>query len=340
MAPWRNSFRFCCFIVFLYIPFSIQNEGFPGFGFDSEFGSASGKILIKGGTVVNAHHKEVADVYIEDGIIVSVRPNIKVSDDVTILDATGKYVMPGGIDPHTHLEMDFMGTQTIDNYFTGQAAALAGGTTMHIDFVIPVDGSLSAGFDVYVEKAKKSTMDYGFHMAITKWDETVSKEMEIMVKENGINSFKFFMAYKGSLMINDDLLLEGFERCKSLGALAMVHAENGDGVAKGQQNMMDLGITGPEGHALSRPPVLEGEATARAIRLASFVNTPLYVVHVMSIDAMEEIARAKKSGQRVVGEPVVSGLILDDSWLWNSDFKIAAKQEPDILFFISSSFII
>lgn len=275
--------------------------------------------------MVNAHHKEVADVYIEDGIIVSIRPNIKVSDDVTILDATGKYVMPGGIDPHTHLEMDFMGTQTIDDYFTGQAAALAGGTTMHIDFVIPVDGSLSKGFDLYVKKAKKSVMDYGFHMAITKWDETVSKEMEIMVKENGINSFKFFMAYKGSLMINDDLLLEGFEKCKSLGALAMVHAENGDGVAKGQQNMIDLGITGPEGHALSRPPLLEGEATARAIRLASFINTPLYVVHVMSIDAMEEIARAKKLGQRVVGEPVVSGLILDDSWLWNSDFKIAAK---------------
>ncbi|KAL5833360.1 hypothetical protein ACOSQ3_017034 [Xanthoceras sorbifolium] len=287
--------------------------------------SSSSKILIKGGTVVNAHHQEIADVYVENGIIVAIMPNIKVGDDVTVLDAIGKYVMPGGIDPHTHLAMEFMGTETIDDFFSGQAAALAGGTTMHIDFVIPVNGSLSAGYEAYERKAKNSCMDYGFHMAITKWDEVVSEEMGIMVKEKGINSFKFFMAYKGSLMISDELLLEGFKRCKSLGALAMVHAENGDAVFEGQKRMIELGITGPEGHALSRPPMLEGEATARAIRLAHFVNAPLYVVHVMSIDAMEEIAKARKSGHRVIGEPVVSGLILDDSGLWDPDFVTAAK---------------
>ncbi|CAI9099362.1 OLC1v1036169C1 [Oldenlandia corymbosa var. corymbosa] len=286
---------------------------------------SSSKILIKGGTVVNAHHQEVADVYVDNGLIVEVKPNIKVSDDVTVIDATGKFVMPGGIDPHTHLAMEFMGTETIDDFFSGQAAALAGGTTMHIDFVIPVNGSLSLGYEAYVEKAKKACMDYGFHMAITKWDEKVASEMDIMVKEKGVNSFKFFLAYKGSLMINDELLLEGLKKCKSLGALAMVHAENGDAVFEGQKRMIELGITGPEGHALSRPPVLEAEATARAIRLAGFVNTPLYVVHVMSIDAMEEVARARKSGQRVVGEPVVSGLVLDDSGLWDPDFNVAAK---------------
>ncbi|XP_021278511.1 dihydropyrimidinase isoform X1 [Herrania umbratica] len=287
--------------------------------------SSSSKLLIKGGTVVNAHQQEIADVYVEDGVIVAVKPTIKVGDDVTLLDATGKYVMPGGIDPHTHLAMEFMGTETIDDFFSGQAAALAGGTTMHIDFVIPVNGSLVAGFEAYERKAKKSCMDYGFHMAITKWDESVSREMEIMVKEKGINSFKFFMAYKGSLMINDELLLQGLKRCKSLGALAMVHAENGDAVFEGQKRMIELGITGPEGHALSRPAVLEGEATARAIRLARFVNTPLYIVHVMSIDAMEEISKARKSGQKVIGEPVVSGLVLDDSGLWDPDFITAAK---------------
>ncbi|KAJ6895992.1 hypothetical protein NC651_022274 [Populus alba x Populus x berolinensis] len=287
--------------------------------------SSSTKLLIKGGTVVNANHQEVADVYVEDGIIVAVKPDLKVSDDVKVIDATGKFVMPGGIDPHTHLAMEFMGTETIDDFFSGQAAALAGGTTMHIDFVIPVNGSLIAGLESYEEKAKKSCMDYGFHMAITKFDDTVSRDMEIMVKEKGINSFKFFLAYKGSLMVNDELLLEGLKRCKSLGALAMVHAENGDAVFEGQKRMIQLGITGPEGHALSRPPLLEGEATARAVRLAGFVNTPLYVVHVMSIDAMEEIAKARKSGQRVVGEPVVSGLVLDDSGLWDSDFATASK---------------
>ncbi|PKI57778.1 hypothetical protein CRG98_021845 [Punica granatum] len=228
--------------------------------------------------------------------------------------------MPGGIDPHTHLAFDFMGTRTIDDFFSGQAAALAGGTTMHIDFAIPVGGSLIAGFEAYEERAEKSVMDYGFHMAVTKWDDTVSKEMEIMVNEKGINSFKFFMAYKGALMINDVLLLEGLKKCKSLGALAMVHAEHGDAVFEGQKRMIELGITGPEGHALSRPAVLEGEATARAIRLAAFVNTPLYVVHVMSIDAMEEIAKARKSGQKVIGEPIVAGLVLDDSGPWDPDF--------------------
>ncbi|KAJ6777482.1 HYDRANTOINASE/DIHYDROPYRIMIDINASE FAMILY MEMBER [Salix koriyanagi] len=258
--------------------------------------SSTTKLLIKGGTVVNAHHQEFADVYVEDGIIVAVEPNLRVGDDVKVIDATGKYVMPGGIDPHTHLAMEALNTETVDDFFSGQAAALAGGTTMHIDFVIPVNGSLTAGLEVYEEKAKKSCMDYGFHMVITKFDDIVSRDMEIMVKERGINSFKFFLAYKGVLMVNDELLLEGLKRCKSLGALAMVHAENGDAVFEGQKRMIQLGITGPEGHALSRPPLLEGEATARAIRLAGFVNTPLYVVHVMSIDAMEEIARARKSG--------------------------------------------
>ncbi|KAJ3669187.1 hypothetical protein LUZ60_011137 [Juncus effusus] len=293
---------------------------------DCESSSPSTKILIKGGTVVNAHHKEIADVYIEDGIIVSVKPNIEVSDENTrIIDATGKYVMPGGIDPHTHLEMEFMGTTTTDDFYTGQLAALTGGTTMHIDFVIPVNGNLAKGFESYMEKSEKAAMDFGFHMAITKWDDEVSKDMEIMVKEHGINSFKFFMAYKGSLMVNDETLLEGFIKCKQIGALPMVHAENGDAVFEGQKRMINLGVTGPHGHSLSRPPILEAEATARAIRLAKFVNTPLYVVHVMSIDAMEEIAKAKKSGQRVIGEPVVSGLVLDDSWLYHPDFTIASK---------------
>ncbi|XP_042470760.1 dihydropyrimidinase-like isoform X1 [Zingiber officinale] len=312
-------------LVFLSIYEGHPMEGFCAIGGESGCALSSEKILIKGGTVVNAHHKEMLDVYIEDGIIVSVKPNIRIGDDVKVIDATGKYVMPGGIDPHTHLDMEFMGTVTKDDFFTGQAAALAGGTTMHIDFVMPVKGDLTAGFDAYVEKAKRSAMDYGFHMAITKWDAGVSREMEQMVNEKGINSFKFFMAYKGSLMVSDDLLLQGLEKCKSLGAIAMVHAENGDAVVEGQKRMIELGITGPEGHALSRPPALEAEATARAIRLANFVNTPLYVVHVMSIDAMEEIAKARKAGQRVIGEPVVSGLTLDDSWLWHPDFTTAAK---------------
>ncbi|XP_051134548.1 dihydropyrimidinase [Andrographis paniculata] len=332
LCPPPRFYRvFLIAIAFLSLPSALHaanqfcdaGVGFDNFGCGAS-SSYPAKILIKGGTVVNAHHQEVTDVYIENGLILAVTKDLVVGDDVKVIDATGMYVMPGGIDPHTHLAMEFMGTETIDDFYSGQAAALAGGTTMHIDFVIPVNGSLSAGYESYVKKSAPSVMDYGFHMAITKWDDTVSREMEIMVAEKGINSFKFFMSYKGSFMISDELLIEGFKKCKALGALAMVHAENGDAVFEGQRRMIKLGITGPEGHALSRPPVLEGEATSRAIRLARFVNTPLYVVHVMSIDAMEEIAKARKSGQKVIGEPVVSGLLLDDSVLWNPDFQIAA----------------
>lgn len=287
--------------------------------------NVSDKLLIKGGIVVNADRQQQADVYIEDGIIKAVEPNIKAFDEMRVIDATGYYVMPGGIDPHTHLSMPFMGQETCDDFFSGQAAALAGGTTMHIDFALPVDGDLSAGFEAYSKKAEKSCMDYGFHMAVTSWDEHVAKDMESLVKEKGINSFKFFMAYKGSLMVTDEQLLQGFKKCKELGALPQVHAENGDAVVEGQNRMIELGVTEPYGHGLSRPPILEGEATSRAIRLAQFVNTPLYVVHVMSSDALEEIARARQSGQRVIGEPVVSGLALDDSNLWDPDFDTAAK---------------
>nr|AFK48038.1 unknown [Lotus japonicus] len=143
---------------------------------------SSSKLLIKGGTVVNAHHQHVADVYVEDGIIVAVDPDINVGDDVNVIDATGKFVMPGGIDPHTHLAIEGLDITSVDDFFSGQAAALAGGTTMHIDFIIPSNGNLSAAFDVYEKKAKKSCMDYGFHVAITKWDEGVSRDMELMVK--------------------------------------------------------------------------------------------------------------------------------------------------------------
>ncbi|KAJ4977679.1 hypothetical protein NE237_008459 [Protea cynaroides] len=327
--PWRKlEFGFViCLLVLFPITKSEQVSGVCSVAYgESEGCSSSSKILIKGGTVVNAHHQEVADVYVEDGIIVSVQPNINVGDDVKVIDATGKYVMPGGIDPHTHLATEFIVSETVDDFFSGQAGALAGGTTMNINFVLPVDGSLTAGFEEFAEKAKTSCMDYGFHMAITKWDETVEKEMEIMVKEKGINSFKFFLAYKEALMINDELLVRGLKKCKSLGALPMVHAENGDAIAEAQLEMIDLGITGPEGHALSRPAVLEGEATARAIRLAAFVNTPIYVVHVMSIDAMEEIAKARKAGQRVIGEPIAAGLVLNESGIFDPSFTVAAMN--------------
>jgi dihydropyrimidinase len=221
-----------------------------------ECAQKSPKILIKGGTVVNADHQQIADVYIEDGKIQIVAPDIKEMEGVRVIDATGKFVMPGGIDPHTHMEMPFMGEESCDDFFSGQEAALSGGTTMHIDFALPHNGDLAEGFRLWVQKAEKSCMDYGFHMAVTKWNDKVAQDMEWLVKEKGINSFKFFMAYKGSLMVSDEELLQGFKKCKELGAVPQVHAENGDAVAEGQARIFGLGITGPEGHPLSRPPVV------------------------------------------------------------------------------------
>eukprot|EP00210_Caulerpa_lentillifera_P001757 g1687.t1 len=225
-----------------------------------------------------------------------------------VIDANGLFVMPGGIDPHTHLEMPFMGQVTCDDFYSGQAAALAGGTTMHIDFALPTDGDLLKGFEDYKEKAKKSCMDYGFHMAVTSWNTQVSNAMEALVRQ-GINSFKFFMAYKGSLMVSDDELLHGLEKCKTLGAIPMVHAENGDGVFFGQEKLFKSGIRSPEAHALSRPVILEAEATSRALKLAEFID----------------INQAKLRGNRVIGEPLIVGLAMNGSKIKDKNFTIAAQ---------------
>eukprot|EP01024_Parvocaulis_polyphysoides_P053699 TRINITY_DN5365_c0_g2_i1.p1 TRINITY_DN5365_c0_g2~~TRINITY_DN5365_c0_g2_i1.p1 ORF type:complete len:447 (+),score=77.21 TRINITY_DN5365_c0_g2_i1:54-1343(+) len=232
--------------------------------------------------------------------------------------------MPGGIDPHTHMEMPFMGQIACDDFFSGQAAALAGGTTTHIDFALPTAGNLMQGFKDYQVKANKSCMDYGFHMAVTTWNDQVAQDMEELAKL-GINSFKFFLAYKGALMVSDEQFMEGLKKCKEIGAVAQVHAENGDAVAFGQKQVFESGIKEPYGHALSRPAVLEGEATGRAIRLARFVDTPLYVVHVMSKDALEEVILGKQSGQKLIAEPVASGLSMEESKMWDPDFKKAAQ---------------
>lgn len=233
--------------------------------------------------------------------------------------------MPGGIDPHTHLAMPFMGQVACDDFYSGQAAALAGGTTFHIDFALPVNHDLLEGYKAWKVKAEAAVMDYGFHMAVTQWSDAVAQQMEQLTTSHGINSFKFFMAYKGALMVTDAELIAGLRRCRELGALAQVHAENGDAVAEGQTRIFNAGITGPEGHALSRPEGLEAEATARAIRLAEFVGTPLYVVHVMSGSASAEVAAARSRGARVIGETVTSAIALEESVLWNKNFTLAAQ---------------
>ena len=280
--------------------------------------------VIKGGTIVTADLTYKADVKIDAGRIIEIGPNL--FGDTT-LDAAGCYVMPGGIDPHVHLEMPFMGTYSADDFESGTRAALAGGTTMVVDFCLPEPGqSLLDALKRWDNKATRANCDYSFHMSVTWWGEQVFNEMKAVVLHHGINTFKHFMAYKGALMVNDDEMFASFSRCAELGALPLVHAENGDIVAAMQQKLMDEGNNGPEGHAYSRPPSVEGEATNRAIIIADMAGAPLYVVHTSCEQSHEAIRRARQNGMRVYGEPLIQHLTLDESEYANPDWDHAARR--------------
>jgi dihydropyrimidinase len=284
-------------------------------------------LLIRGGTVVNADCQTRADVLCVDGKITAVGADLEAPAGTMIVDAGGQYVMPGGIDPHTHMQLPFMGTVTMDDFFTGTAAGLAGGTTSIIDFVIPnPQQSLMEAYQTWRGWAEKSAADYGFHVAVTWWDESVKRDMGTLVKEEGINSFKHFMAYKNAIMCDDETLVNSFKRALELGAMPTVHAENGELVYLLQKQVAEMGITGPEGHPLSRPPMVEAEAANRAIAIADVLNVPIYVVHVSCIEAAEAIARARARGQRVYGEVLAGHLVLDDSVYRNPDFTSAAAH--------------
>lgn len=284
-------------------------------------------LLIRGGTVVNADREERADVLCVDGRIAAVGADAaaQAPAGAQTLDASGQYVMPGGIDPHTHMQLPFMGTVTADDFFTGTAAALAGGTTCIIDFVIPnPQQPLMEAYRTWRGWAEKAASDYSFHVAVTWWDDSVHADMGTLVKEEGINSFKHFMAYKNAIMCDDETLVNSFRRALELGAMPTVHAENGELVYLLQQEVVKMGITGPEGHPLSRPPMVEGEAANRAIAIADVLGVPIYVVHVSCIEAAEAIARARARGQRVYGEVLAGHLVIDDSVYRHPDFATAA----------------
>jgi len=284
-------------------------------------------VLIQGGTVVNADQSFRADVLCEDGLIAAVGEGLDAPKGATIVDAGGQYVMPGGIDPHTHMQLPFMGTIASEDFYTGTAAGLAGGTTMIIDFVIPApQQNIMEAYKQWREWAEKSVADYSFHVAITWWDESVHADMETLVKKHGVNSFKHFMAYKNAIMCDDETLVNSFTRARELGAIVTVHAENGDLVFRLQQETFDKGVAGPEGHPLSRPPEVEGEAANRAIRIAEVLHVPLYVVHNSCRQSLEAITRARNEGQRVFGEVLAGHLLIDDSVYRNEDFEFAAAH--------------
>jgi dihydropyrimidinase len=259
-------------------------------------------------------------------VIRDVGENLIVPGGTKTIEAKGKLVMPGGIDTHVHFETRFMGLNTADDFYTGTRAALGGGTTMIMQMVLESRNlSLLEAYNASKQRAeKKACCDYAFHSCVYSYDDKIAKEMEQLVKEKGVNSFKAFMAYKDVLMIRDEDLIKMMKKCKELGAVAMVHCENGDLIDERQAKIKALGITGPEGHLLSRPEHFEWEATHRAITIADEVNCPLYVVHVMAKSSAECIADARRRGCVVIGEPIAASLGTDGTHYFNKCWRHSA----------------
>jgi dihydropyrimidinase len=284
-------------------------------------------VLVRGGTVVNADRSFRADVYSDKGVIQAVGEGLTVPAGTEVVDAGGAFVMPGGIDPHTHMELPFMGTVATEDFYSGTAAGFAGGTTMIIDFVIPnPQQRLLDAYHQWRGWAEKAAGDYSFHVAVTWWDDSVYADMGTLVSHWGVNSFKHFMAYKNAIMADDEVLVNSFSRALELGAIPTVHAENGELVFQLQKKLLAKGITGPEGHPLSRPAAVEGEAANRAIQIANVLGVPVYIVHVSCKDSLDAITRARNAGQRVYGEVLAGHLVVDDSVYRHPDFDFAAAH--------------
>jgi len=288
--------------------------------------SAQNRVLIKGGKIVNHDQSYIADVYVEDGLIKDIGENLIVPGGTKTIEAKGKLVIPGGIDTSTNFELYFMNVRSADDFYTGTKAALAGGTTTVMNFILENKNvSLLEAYNANKAKAeKKSCCDYAFHPCVVNFDEKVAKDMEVLAKEKGVNSFKVFMAYKNNLMMKDEDLIKVFKKCKELGCIPMVHAENGDLVEECQKKVLAQGITGPEGHLLSHPESGEVEATQRAITLADQINCPVFITHLMSKSAAHVVSEARRHGSVVVGEPIAASLGTDGSHYYNKCWRHAA----------------
>jgi dihydropyrimidinase len=277
--------------------------------------------LIKHGTVVTAGDTYAADVLVEGEQIALIGRDLP-AEGHEVIDAAGLYVMPGGIDVHTHLELPFGGTVSSDDFFTGQRAAAFGATTTHIDFVIqPIGGSLRQGVEAWHAKAEgKAAIDYGFHMAITDLRDEVMAEIPALLAE-GITSLKLFMAYKGVFQVDDTTLFRAMQQAAEHGMLIMVHAENGDVIVQLRQKLLAEGKTEPKYHAVAQPAMVEAEATGRAVALAGIAGAPLYVVHMTCEESVEQLALGRAKGFPVMGETCVQYMFIFEQDLARPNFE-------------------
>lgn len=278
--------------------------------------------IIQNGTIVTATDTYKADVLIQSGKIAAIGKGFDTSN-AEIIDAKGKYIFPGGVDPHTHLEMPFGGTVSKDDFESGTIAAAFGGTTTLIDFCLTNKGEpLQNSIDIWHAKSKdKAVIDYSFHLMIGEINQEVLSQLPEVMDKEGITSFKVFMAYKNVFQADDETLFRTLIAAKELGALVMVHAENGDVIEYLTEKALEEGKTEPIYHALTRPPELEGEATGRAAKLTGLADSQLYVVHVSCSDAVEQISAARSKGLNVWGETCPQYLVLDQTYLERPNFE-------------------
>lgn len=277
--------------------------------------------LIKNGRVITATDDYVADIYIEGEKVIAIGKNLEQQAD-TIIDAKGLLVMPGGIDPHVHLDMPFMGTFSSDNYETGTRAALFGGTTMVIDFILQTQGkSLQSALDEWKGRSDNNAVgDYSFHMAVTDFNENTKQEIQTMIEKEGITSFKTFMAYKGALMIDDRQMIGLMQEVKKHGGLINVHATNGDMIDYLIAKHKAEGKLSPLYHYLSQPEVTEAEASGRFSDMSNYTGCPGYIVHLTCEGALNAVRNATRRNQKVFVETCIQYLILDAS-LYEKNFE-------------------
>ncbi|MDJ0621548.1 MAG: dihydropyrimidinase [Desulfocapsaceae bacterium] len=281
-------------------------------------------LLIKNGEIITAMDRCRSDVYIQEGRIAAIGTDLDVSAE-RVIDAAGHYLLPGGIDVHTHFDMPFMGEVSADDFESGTAAGIAGGTTSIIDYVVPAkEQSLLEALETWKAKAKNAVADYGFHMAVTWYSDQVAREMQVCVEEEGIPSFKAFLAYKDAIMVNDEELFSMLKASRELGALIMAHCENGEIISELQEKFFTEGGTEPVYHALSRPSYAEGESAFRLTQMARSLGVPAYFVHMSCRESTKVLVEGRAEGIDLYGETCPQYLLLDDTVYEQPDFRGAA----------------
>lgn len=287
-------------------------------------------LIIKNGKIVNADQIVVADVFVSNGKIQRIAPNLEFeNNNIQTIDAGGKLIFPGGIDPHVHMHLPTLAGFSADDFYTGSRAALLGGTTTIIDFVTPHRGqSLTEALIARKEETSKTLINTRFHVSPVEWRASTEREILDCIHNHNIKSFKCYMAYKNSIGLDDDALFKVMKVVGKAGSLVTIHCEDGDEIEKLRTKYFNASLPGPEAHVKSRPPELEAKAVAKAIELAEKAQCPIYIVHVSSAESLQLIREAQQAGQVVYAETCPQYLLLEQS-------KYHAAFEESVAFVMS-----